>query len=104
MRHPDTGCLDDSFAVTAFPASVSPWGVRLLGSTLEWTNSEWVTRYSDVPPVDPTGNPVTATAVTLRGHGWGGPGGPFTRQSESAVRRRGEGRSAAWRYGFRCVY
>ncbi|MCA9610531.1 MAG: SUMF1/EgtB/PvdO family nonheme iron enzyme [Myxococcales bacterium] len=104
MQHPDTGCLDDSFPVTAFPASVSPWGVRLLGSTLEWTNSEWVSRYVDIPLTDPTRNPVTGTAVTLRGHGWGGPGGPYTRQSECAVRRRGEGRSAAWRYGFRCVY
>ncbi|MCB9592810.1 MAG: SUMF1/EgtB/PvdO family nonheme iron enzyme [Sandaracinaceae bacterium] len=104
MQHPDTGCLDDSFAVTDFPASVSPWGVRLLGSTFEWTNSEWADRHVDVPPVDPTGNPVVGTAVTLRGHGWGGPGGPFTRWSECAVRRRGEGRGVAWRYGFRCVY
>ncbi len=108
-HHPWTGCNLGVFPVDSFPASVSPFGVRLLGSLLEWTASVFTLSHDGVSDTDPTGMPVPdGGRVTLRGHDWiDNLGRVQSWETEVAVHRYYQTSTTTYvanENGFRCVY
>ncbi len=82
--------------LAAFPAAVSPYGVRLLGSVPEHTRTWWGPDHSAVAAVDPEG-PASAMYRVTRGQHWGS----TSHRIESAL-RRGNGHNSL--SAVRCVY
>lgn len=102
MHHPWMGCATVPFAITptAFPAAVSPYGVRLMGSWAERTSTYFHYDHTGTAAIDPTG-PATGTRYQRRGFEWVAPPSIFF-VAPSATSRDSNGLSV--RSMFRCAY
>jgi len=93
------GCPNHMFVdASSFPGSVSPEGVRLLGSFFSLTSTPWFA-YSSLPPAvinPPPPPPHPMGRITRRGYGWG----PFANTASSSLERTSVPQSGH----IRCIY
>jgi len=103
-EHPYTGCFSPtiSTATGAYPAALSPFGVRELGTLREFTRTLWA-NYTGTLPSDPPGPTMDLHGYTRRSWDWI-PATTSTLDSRTACTRSNDQDGDLSRTGFRCVY